>query len=65
MDLDAIEAETLAETGQLQPGALPAVRNWVTVGEFAYICSLSPSQAREWARGRHLPFRSGDPRRPW
>lgn len=65
VDLDAIEAETLAQRSGGGFAAPAAVRAWVTVAEFAHICSLSASQAREWARGRHLPFSPGDPRRPW
>jgi hypothetical protein len=41
------------------------VRDWLTVTELAELCERSVSTVRDWASGRRLPFKPGDPRNPW
>jgi hypothetical protein len=53
--------------GQVRPPSEPSrvLREWVSVREFALIAEVSPVTAARWAKGRHLPYHAGDPRRPW
>lgn len=63
---DEIERRVLGRQPDTDPGQPPdPVRDWVTVQEFRDIAEVAPATAPRWARGEHLPYKPGDPRRPW
>lgn len=67
VDLDRIEREETVACVAIVPalGAMPAVRDWITVNELADLAGVSRPSARRWAGGQLLPFPARDPRNPW
>jgi hypothetical protein len=66
-EFDAIEAEVLGPQATADsdlPEPVP-VRDFITVPEYAELGDFSPATARRHVRGENLPYRPGDPRRPW
>jgi hypothetical protein len=66
-EFDAIEAEVRGVRAALDSPVqeLVLVRDFITVPEYAELGGFSPATARRHVRGENLPYRPGDPRRPW
>jgi hypothetical protein len=63
IDLGAIERE-MRTTGELADPTLVAVRDWITVSEFAFLYGHSEATARKWVSDG-TPYPAGDRRSPW
>ena len=64
LDREMRDAAPNNQEGAAHPSPVREPR-WVTIRELSFIAGISYQQAARWANGKHLPFRPGDPRRPF